>query len=687
MPHAVRPSFENQGRNNVRVASRPDREIANVWGRVSRPGGEAAAAATALVAASSSSASGFTGCVPVPNGEPLPLKAAEEAPSGVVLGSQDQVIQAAIAEHFHILSNDLFAELRSVLDDVRTKQQDFLDKQQEVLRLASASSFVPETKANSKLQESARSMRAEGPGVVGAASVNLLVESIEDEKEKQLTEAPPQRRRVSASIRVPGEPGDGEPFEPDDPGHGTAARNLLVNGVEDETTVLRNLLVLAEECDARDEVRKGSTHWERTKKFYAEMNAYQFEMGLDSVMGAVIMGNAIFIGLGMTFKSPEAEGSFDGWFVIDLMISIIFITELCVKLKLHGVKGQFAGEGYKMNCFDGMLVFIDTLQLILTFANNGGGDNGPVPASLFRLVRLVRLMRLLKVVSSPIFADLMSMVQGIMGAIMTLGWAFVLLAVVVYFFALVFMQLLGVIAPPVPEVSAYFATPMRAMLTVFRCSFGDCSTSGGLPLFEQIWIGMERGIISPAYLMVFVGFGFFVWVGLFNVISAIFVESTMAAAAALANNKRSARLANKVVWARNIATLVRILWERSGHDQSAQLSGEIEAVMQLDVPCSVIEQVVTEEPAINALLALDINADDHAHLADILDPDNGGSLTVAEMIEGIGRLRGDPRRSDIISIDLMIRALQASIADVHRDVKSTKERLQKVSKGFAQSCS
>merc|ERR1712151_1063500 len=86
--------------------------------------------------------------------------------------------------------------------------------------------------------------------------------------------------------------------------------------------------------------------------------------------------------------------------------------------------------------------------------------------------------------------------------------------------------------------------------------------------------------------------------------------------------------------------------------------GEIYA---LDVRCAVIDEVTRDVTAQAALHDLDIDPKDHAFLSDILDPDNGGTIGVGEFIDGLQRLRGDPRRSDIVTIDLMVRSIQQSL--------------------------
>merc|ERR1719330_211531 len=127
-----------------------------------------------------------------------------------------------------------------------------------------------------------------------------------------------------------------------------------------------------------------------------------------------------------------------------------------------------------------------------------------------------------------------------LGGVQTLVWSMVLFLLMVYVLALIFRELLGRKADHV-EVFQLFNSVPRSMFTTFRCSFGDCSTVGGAPLFEQVQL--DYGGAHSLFYSLFV---FTVTIGIFNVISAIFVESTMAAAMALEQGKRSARLQDKV---------------------------------------------------------------------------------------------------------------------------------------------
>jgi len=90
----------------------------------------------------------------------------------------------------------------------------------------------------------------------------------------------------------------------------------------------------------------------------------------------------------------------------------------------------------------------------------------------------------------------------------------------------------------------------------------------------------------------------------------------------------------------------------------------------------VLDKVVLEPAAVDALNALDIDPHDHDKLSDILDPDHGGTIGVLDLVNGLQRLRGDPRRSDIISVNLMIRSMQDKIEDILYRMKHLSDEKQ-----------
>jgi len=364
---------------------------------------------------------------------------------------------------------------------------------------------------------------------------------------------------------------------------------------------------------------------------------------VDTVMGALIVFNAVTIGFSM-----DNDGAF--WDGLDLFFSLAFVFELVYKISLHGLVGQFCKAGAVANIFDFFLVLIDWVQLIVKAS--GGTMQGTPSASLFRIARLIRLARLARLLRLPIFQDLVSMITGLVGGAMTLMWAIALFFLIVYVCALLFREFFG--RTIVENVSDYFDSVPRSMFTVFRCSFGDCSSAGGVPIFEHITEAYGSGS-SILYCV----FTFTISVGLFNVISAIFVESTMSAAIKNDLDAKQARLADQDLWEHRVAILMIVFLEQTGGDtHRSSIKGHLSTLVVKEVTLDMFSLWINDKRVIKALNDLDINKDDHNYLFDILDCDNGGAIFMSEVIDGLSRLRGEPRRSDIITVDLMVRSIQ-----------------------------
>merc|ERR1712232_813483 len=97
------------------------------------------------------------------------------------------------------------------------------------------------------------------------------------------------------------------------------------------------------------------------------------------------------------------------------------------------------------------------------------------------------------------------------------------------------------------NVKEYFDAVPRSIFTTFRCAFGDCAARGGVPIFEFVYD--HHGALHVGVYCVFV---FVTVIGLFNVISAIFVETTMAAAMSLVNERKMNRLRDVDLWATSV---------------------------------------------------------------------------------------------------------------------------------------
>jgi hypothetical protein len=376
---------------------------------------------------------------------------------------------------------------------------------------------------------------------------------------------------------------------------------------------------------------------------------------LDTASAFVIICNTVFMGVRLDMDDdPERR---QNWVMVDMVFTSLFAIELLLRVVLKGgFVAQFCAEEKFPRWFDAGLIIMDITQITIDFA---GGEplGGAVSVSLFRILRFGRFIRIIRLTRTAAFGDLVAMMSGIGGGVTTLVWSALLFALMVYVAALLCREAFG--RNEASNVSEYFDSVPRSMFTVFRCSFGDCSSSGGVPIFEHV-----HAVYGGSYSLLYCFFVFIITIGLFNVISAIFVDGAMSAAFKARESQLQQRLNNDTLMSTNVALLIRKLLDAAHKGNANKISENIHDLGQVEIERNVLDQVIQDSEVIQALNNLDIDPHDHSILSDILDPDHGGTVAVLDIMNGLQRLRGQPRRSDIVSVNLMIRSLQDKFEDL-----------------------
>jgi hypothetical protein len=237
------------------------------------------------------------------------------------------------------------------------------------------------------------------------------------------------------------------------------------------------------------------------------------------------------------------------------------------------------------------------------------------------------------------------MVNGVLGGMRTLCWAFILLSMPLYIVAMILRETAGRAVNESDNCSENFANVAVSFFTMFRCVVaGDCTDQDGRPIF--LLLSNSQGWEFAA---IYIVTNLFMNFGLFNVIVAIFVENTLAAAKHNETALRRDRLKDNAVFAdktRDLLNLVESL--RKVHEDEEST----------DISLSLFEKLCESSKFRDILSALDVAEEDQLDLFDTLDVDGGGTLDTVELVSGISMLRGDPRRADIISVGLTVRSLQ-----------------------------
>lgn len=114
----------------------------------------------------------------------------------------------------------------------------------------------------------------------------------------------------------------------------------------------------------------------------------------------------------------------------------------------------------------------------------------------------------------------------------------------------------------------------------------------------------------------------------------------------------------------------RYTTEGVGDDQLLQAAGDLE------ITKSLYKDMIKDETFRERLRELDIANEDIPDLFDTFDADKSESLTVLELLNGIKKLRGDPRKSDIIGISLQVQLLFETVMEQQETVKALTQHVK-----------
>lgn len=181
------------------------------------------------------------------------------------------------------------------------------------------------------------------------------------------------------------------------------------------------------------------------------------------------------------------------------------------------------------NWFDFFLVLQSVTDFILTYAiSNGAGSS-----TFMRVLRLLKLGKILRVFRAVRFLrDLSVMIIAISNCLSALFWAFCVLALVLYVFALMMVQTMTGYLQELEsrselddhtrdQVNKYFSSVEATILNLFMC------TTGGFNWEEMYAVSKMSGTMMNAAFIFFMGFfGFAVM----TILSGIFIEKALAAA-------------------------------------------------------------------------------------------------------------------------------------------------------------
>jgi len=388
----------------------------------------------------------------------------------------------------------------------------------------------------------------------------------------------------------------------------------------------------------------------------------------DLIAGIVVSVNAVVMVFELEYKglvigaqlgenswsAATWHGAETAFRLLDHVFTISFLIEFILRVAANGIVFLRAF----VNWIDGITVFASCLELYV-LSHVGGGLGDLVLVRLLRLLRIAKAMRIVRVMR--LFHQLRVLVGSLAATIGSLAWSILFLAVVQAICAILMTQLLSeYLSTPDPNVAPetqamihqYFGRWTQTMLSMHQMTLAPAAwgTIGRTLIFQ----------VSPLYAVFFVVFGWCVTFAIVNVLSAIFLKQTLAAAAGDSDVAVMERMRKK---SQDIARLKDIFSEGDKDGSGSVDWSEFIAMIQ--------------NPRVRAWLGvLELDVTDMSTVFSLLD-DGDGRIEFEEFIAGVMKCRGAARGVDVVSLISELRLVTSQVKAIKRGLP----------KGLAMACS
>jgi len=236
----------------------------------------------------------------------------------------------------------------------------------------------------------------------------------------------------------------------------------------------------------------------------------------------VIMMNSIFVTYTTDREAADGGEQNSSASIIEACFLTYYALEIASKLCVHHMY-FFCNKEMHWNIFDLFLVLLATYDWIFTMTSTSQGSTNLTFMRILRILKITKALRMVKVVN--FFTELRLILNSLLGSFTSLLWSMVMLALIFFMFALVFVQ--GVTPVLISEtldhareteVRDLFGSVSSAMFTLYQTTFG------GNDWGEFYIVIREAGLF---YAGLFVFFVAFIQIALVNVLTGVFVDNAM----------------------------------------------------------------------------------------------------------------------------------------------------------------
>jgi len=387
----------------------------------------------------------------------------------------------------------------------------------------------------------------------------------------------------------------------------------------------------------------------QTLKKFAKSHVFQ------AFSTVLVVSNALFIGLQTQAVLDVQLGQRDElheqfWEALDFTFTGFFCIELIMRLVAHGL-AYFVGVEWRWNLFELALVITSLLQVCIEAQGKSGTD-----LSFARLLRLAHSARTLRILRMfQFFTSLRKMVLSILNCFQALFWLIVLICMLLYSFAVGFMQINVMQLRDwqhdeicLDGIRTGYQSIEASMLTLFM------SITGGIDWREAM---SSLSCVSRFAGVVFLGFiGFFIF-GVLNVVTGVFVDNALVIAQLDRNFVVQEELQKNRLETNRLREWLSVL---DTNDNGELTKEEIEYHVQL-IP----KEIVSAE-----LSSLDLEDDSLLEIFDHIDKEGTGSVNLETFLDGILHMRGEAKSIQVWRIGMEQKRLSEHIQDLQLEMRS-----------------
>ena len=233
----------------------------------------------------------------------------------------------------------------------------------------------------------------------------------------------------------------------------------------------------------------------------------------DAFFACIVVTNAIYIGVEVEFELRD-EPTPLAMKVLGYLFTAFFTLELVVRVCAHGCR-IFCDADWAWSFLDLFIVLSSFWEIVVDFLQGKvDGLAGLSSLKAFRIIRLTRIFKTAQLMRIFRFViALRTLVRSILHTLKALLWALLLLALIIYVFAVLFTQTVHayvVDSHPLPDlekraIDRYFGSLANSMLSLFKSIAGGVSWEdvlGPLASISVVWALLFLFYISFTYFAV-----------------------------------------------------------------------------------------------------------------------------------------------------------------------------------------